>query len=425
MNTEREQILGLLTSIGNSPILKTNDYDIAKNLFPILYNKIREKELMHSEAIALILEKSIRNRTCNFLFTSLFEIMKINNYKCDYDNIIIETERRITKDRRIDILLTWEENNNKKYAIIIENKLNNAPDQINQLSDYYRDIKNEGYEVLKIVYLPASVTKRAKEIGDIEADNLLINLYPVNLIEWLTNFVQNGINIEDEYRSIIQGYITILKLTDMENKRIEENFELARIIGENETNILSAYKIQDRWNDIKWHTEWDFWNDFKEIIKEPYKKQILNEQKFSQEYISSATHRKQNRDVFYGITFKIAEKNDYLVCLSIERGYSNMYYGIIVKDGNEEWQRHSNNEVFKILKEIANQKGYSTLQITDEDLWVLSKHFKHEINFDAFSSNETLKLINKGYRTKILNECWKEIEHLISDFKEIVDSAKG
>lgn len=420
MKIEGEQIKGLLEKINKSLIFKNNEYQIPENLFPILYNKIREKELMHSEAIALILEKAIKNGKSKSLFKGLFELMQISNFQCNFEEINIDTERTITQKRRIDILLTCENVNQRKFAIIIENKLNNAPDQVNQLSDYYRDIKSEGYEILKIVYLPASETKRAKKIGDNEADKLLINLYPGNLIEWLTSFIQNEVKIDDEFKTIIKGYITILKLTDMENKRIEENIELTKILGKEESYILNAFKIQDRWNDIKWHTEMDFWNDLLARIRKQFQDKDgkeLEKDKFSIEKLTNAIHRKQRRAVHYGIAFKISEKDDYLICISIERGYENMYYGLTVKTKSEEWCNKSNAVFDDLLNKLKRHGLDKTVKATDPDLWLRSNYFNANINFDFFSNENTLKLINSEFRNNTIDKCIKEIDSFINDIK--------
>lgn len=56
-------------------------------------------------------------------------------------NVQITTERYIPSNRRkIDIFIEW---GNKSDAIIIENKLNEAQYQPNQLEDYYNSIKSK------------------------------------------------------------------------------------------------------------------------------------------------------------------------------------------------------------------------------------------------------------------------------------------
>lgn len=65
------------------------------------------------------------------------------------ENDCVTVER---EEKRIDILIKID-NPKYKKAIIIENKINDACDQDNQLARYYEMLTNEGYTVLKIPYI--------------------------------------------------------------------------------------------------------------------------------------------------------------------------------------------------------------------------------------------------------------------------------
>lgn len=68
------------------------------------------------------------------------------------DRPLIVTEQLVRDDKRIDILI-YEEG---KYAIIMENKFNEAPEQPNQLANYIEGVREMGFtdEQIYIVYLP-------------------------------------------------------------------------------------------------------------------------------------------------------------------------------------------------------------------------------------------------------------------------------
>ena len=90
-------------------------------------------------------------------FNNFLELINIKDEK-EYSNAEITNE-----EARIDILIKSE-----KKAIIVENKINWAPDQIEQLSRYYEKIKNEHNgeqkrEVEKIVYIAPSKDKNPDE----------------------------------------------------------------------------------------------------------------------------------------------------------------------------------------------------------------------------------------------------------------------
>jgi hypothetical protein len=412
-------VANILKEIKNSNITLGNKEQLSYSILTILYEKVREKELMHSEIIASIFTQGIQLGYGEHLFKYFAEEinLEIDSFKSEVFNI--ETEKGISNQRRIDILLSW---NGK--AIIIENKLNNAEDQPNQLNDYYKGIIDQ-FNIQKIVYVPGSETKTANiDVLEEDLKELLVNIYPNNIIRWLKRFMSAVNNLDSTYQKTLKDYIYILKLTNMENKKIKEALELRDILGENKTNILSAHKIYERWNDIKWHTEMDFWNDFESYINGHTNYKIKDSQKFSPDNLSSAIHRSQKRFVHYGITFKISKKDGYSICLSIERGYENMYYGIILKNNKDEWC-NVNNSIFKELKNKAIRLNEGVLPITDENLWVLSKYFNKAINFDAFSSEETLKLINKDHRDEVIEECWKEINDLVSSFGNLLEIKDG
>ena len=82
----------------------------------------------------------------------------------DAESAKIKTERT-TRGRPIDLLIYQ---NDPKRAIIIENKLNDAVDQPNQLSDYRDGIKEEGYEVLAVVYTPRSPDKKPADQEEVK-----------------------------------------------------------------------------------------------------------------------------------------------------------------------------------------------------------------------------------------------------------------
>ncbi|MCL2072690.1 MAG: PD-(D/E)XK nuclease family protein [Marinilabiliaceae bacterium] len=106
-------------------------------------------------------------------------------------NLKIETERN-ANGRRIDILVSWLDGN-KKHAVIIENKLNNAPNQPNQLNDYYNAIVSEGYEVDKVVYMPLSKKWQKSEDTDTckEILNKTIDFDAQDIVDWLESLIIN------------------------------------------------------------------------------------------------------------------------------------------------------------------------------------------------------------------------------------------
>ena len=140
---------------------------------------------------------------------------------------------------RIDIIIEGD-----KHCIVIENKLNNAPDTYQQLPKYYRDLKKKGVTVDAFVYLPLSPQKSpdSSSWNDEESREyinkhlVIIPAYyagQVNLIEnWLVPAEEKTINSDAKF--IIKQYITLLNnltIDIMDDKEIldilssDDNFE--------------------------------------------------------------------------------------------------------------------------------------------------------------------------------------------------------
>lgn len=120
------------------------------NIFELMSDKFY-RENFHSEILKFLLENYEE------FFDNFLELINIKDKK-EYLNAEITNE-----EARIDILIKSE-----KKAIIVENKINWAPDQIEQLARYYEKVKNghngeQGREVEKIVYITPSKDKEPDE----------------------------------------------------------------------------------------------------------------------------------------------------------------------------------------------------------------------------------------------------------------------
>ena len=241
------------------------------SIMPFLYNRITTKELLHSEIIASFLNPKSEHNCGTFFLFNFFD--KIGIQKDEYNeesNFNIDIEFGIENLRRIDILITWEnKKTNEKKAIIIENKLNDAIDQKNQIKDYFTAISSQNFNVLKIVYIPRNQKKYAPpEKLDEDISKLICVIYPKVLIEWM------GIlpNIEDAKESCI-SYSNLLKYMNMKNENIENAHTLLKKLSNDELkSIVTLYNI------IK-TSEWNLavLSEIVIILKEKNDKIIFNE----------------------------------------------------------------------------------------------------------------------------------------------------
>lgn len=165
MNNYNIEVINLISNLEKEnikryeEILEKQGDRLNFNIFDIITDKWK-KENFHSEILKFLLENY------EVFFNNFLELINIKNEK-EYLNAEITNE-----EARIDILIKSE-----KKAIIVENKINWAPDQIEQLARYYEKIKNghngeQEREVEKIVYIAPSKDKNpdAQTFGEYEKE---------------------------------------------------------------------------------------------------------------------------------------------------------------------------------------------------------------------------------------------------------------
>ena len=124
------------------------------NIFSSISN-VYYRENLHSDIIRLILDPStpkIGNRKNIKRFTDLLKNIHTLEFELD-KNITVEREKG-----RIDVLV-----HDDKNAIIIENKINNAPVLDDQIGRYYETVKKRNLDVKAIVYLTLTPDKKLDE----------------------------------------------------------------------------------------------------------------------------------------------------------------------------------------------------------------------------------------------------------------------
>lgn len=195
------------------------------NLFTISsYNSYLEN--FHSDVIALLLNPNERhnqkNSFLNLFFDYLIELgIKIN--KADYALCEITREQG-----RIDI---WIKDNTSKKSIIIENKINNAGDQENQLETYYNYALKSGFEIDSIVYLTLKGNKNAPltDISELNEKIQNVSAFTNNQTDlcngWLKKCYENSKDDEDSCSFIFQYLKLIKHLSQVGmDKQIKDDF---------------------------------------------------------------------------------------------------------------------------------------------------------------------------------------------------------
>lgn len=202
--------------------------------------QVREKEIRHSQILCDLLDEN-GPHDCKNLFLGAF-LQMINCEVPENCDVCVERERKISRvitkggNRSVDLVLSWEYYN-KKYAIIIENKLNGAPFQPYQLEEYKLSMEREGYNVKKIVV----IYNRKTSYG-----NGVISICSSDISNWLNS----TLDVCDTRNSAYWGIKAYAQLVDnMAIKNInminaESIIEMARNNPESFaklTQIVNAY----------------------------------------------------------------------------------------------------------------------------------------------------------------------------------------
>lgn len=364
------------------------------NIFSVL-RKPQDEVNLHSRFISELLDKNgTHGKGCKFCEAFLKEL----EISFDLENYSVDIEYK-----NIDILLR----DNKGKAVIIENKIW-AGDQPMQLERYHEQMLNEGYQDqdINIVYLSLDGREPSEaSLGGLQKEKIIILSYKDDIDKWIECCIEISSRIPSLRETLIQYQKIINQLTGKTMNEEQLN-EVRKLLSEN-YNMVNAQLIVDNWVDVKWYTEWDFWNDFAELISKDYP--ILDHQKFSEGYLNSAIHRKKNRDPYYGIMFKIGELKGADMCLFIERGDWNLYYGITMMDKSD---RTINDELrFDEFRQLLNEKELGKWWLGE--WWLFCEYIEPAINFQNFSDSNTLRLANEQYRKEYIAKIWREIQELI------------
>jgi len=203
------------------------------------------RENYHSDILALYLRfKEVKKEFIIWLNNYLSLKDKSVNYD-EYAEGLVERE-----EDRIDILLF---SSDKKKAIIMENKSNNAGDQPKQLFRYYNKLKNDNIIVEAIFYLNKTSLKEPdlddlnenemnelKEllvVGKLVEENSFTENVIKNVIKKTNNIRLNALSQEimDLFNSVIYGDIN---MEDLENfvKELSDKDNLEKL-----QKVIEAY----------------------------------------------------------------------------------------------------------------------------------------------------------------------------------------
>ena len=227
----KEDVINLIREL---PIIeKTEAFEY--NPLEEFVKRTREKEICHTAIIADLLDPYGKHQMGGRFLSSLLRYLKpqlkVENIEdlSSYDSVKVKKERPVhcngKNTRYIDICIELEKDN-ERFAIIIENKINNAKEQPDQIRDYKDRLEQEKIQVLITICLQGT---SAQNIG---AD---LNISLIKLSEILERESNNTFGIK--------SYIALLKNMDREECKLKN----AEIIWDCEDDVVVKKAREIAW----------------------------------------------------------------------------------------------------------------------------------------------------------------------------------
>ena len=144
---------------------KEKRMDLGFNVFHLI-SDYYYRETFHGDIIAALLSPDEKHGEGNLYVNLCIDMINRKKQLVDEQYYV---DCKVVKEHstndgeltgRIDILIMGN-----KHCIVIENKLNNAPDTYRQLPKYYAALKVSDFEIDAFVYLPLDPSKKPNRQG--------------------------------------------------------------------------------------------------------------------------------------------------------------------------------------------------------------------------------------------------------------------
>jgi hypothetical protein len=409
--------------------------DAPKNPFNIFTTLLSASDevYVHSKFISfLCTPKANHGFGTEFLDAFLQEIDANLFSEHDRSNVTVEVERSFNlpeKDGgfsgRIDIIITQPKAN---ACLILENKIW-AADQPKQLERYFKFAQDhlkikprnihlyylspdgqiphpDSFGELKNTHYIAS--PRAQSVQEDGKLPLRCISYSVNMSNWMNICLKIAEKNAPIYHALQQYQSTIKTIT---GKMQQDEYQPVIDFLAQQPNLEIAHKIGSNWAHIRWQTEYAFWEDLEGTLRDKCKDlgsfSILEHHKWSPKALTDEIHGRGNP--WYGIMFLFTDLLSFeQLAIYIERGRSQLVLGLTVGAVAEK----------RISVEDAT---FEKLRSSENPYWLQCRPIEcAEINFGAFSSKDTLSLLNPDSRKPIIDKIVKEVDAYIYEMANTI-----
>ena len=195
------------------------------------------------------------------VFGSFINYCFNGSFPYEIEKPIIQTEVEVKDSKRTDIL-AYEKG---KYAIVFENKIWNAVEQPNQLTNYIKGMREPKYgftnEQIYIIYLPSTNDHCATNISwnkkyqESFASRYKAISFKEGILEWLDS--EELQEIDDEcfthslflFKDYLKKMFNLTEIDDMENQKIDEYIRKELELKEND-NSYNIVKLTAKYYEI-------------------------------------------------------------------------------------------------------------------------------------------------------------------------------
>lgn len=405
---------------------------------PYNFNVIEELHANENANTRILLKLLSNNTSGEYVFLKSFISMMSHINGVSFTLSQVFRPKIEYNKENIDGLI---EDSSKQYAIIIENKINGAIDQDNQLLRYFNTVKQHGVNEsnIYIIYLTLDGTKEVSSNSlpnrlreDLVKNKRFIKMnYKDNILPWLKEDILPEIKIKDnliesgirQYIDYLEGRLNLRKTEEpirrIMNKTIAEKLLKGKNVCE-QWNMLrdSASNIENLKNDLNNASDdiaqsvIDSWDNITKLIWGD--KNTLT------------TNELRNRD-YYQIFFNDIEDNIHFEWYPITKEclFKDSLYRMVlhVEQDNDKINML---KLSRMTELVDKAKEFNYTISFDEDKRGVDAIFKEYPTpdnkpFAALDSHEKLKFLEKCYReVKVLKEIIENSFHKFDSENEII-----
>ncbi|MCL1622731.1 PD-(D/E)XK nuclease family protein [Moraxella sp. Tifton1] len=405
-----QEIKNLLKTVSTEiQLINTSKRLYAKQLAPnfSIFKYIATNETNLSHILADLLNPKGSHQQDDLFLKNFIKIclpnlqcQEWNGFLDNLANIRVKTEE-ITyasqSNRKMDIYLT----DGVKYGICIENKPY-AKDQQDQLSDYYKELKNRKHSYQHLVYLsqtlPSDDSVKSEDLEQWQINNEFSHISYNDLVDWLNACKSDCQNVS--VLEFINQFIKFIQKQFMGISDMSEQNAIINAMLESNESIISAIKIANQIPTLQ-----------KNLI-EKLNKQLTEKIKQKTEYQLSKNRLNELNEKSYdknGFYLEVKERNLY-ICFRFENtNYNGFIMGYSAIDKNIIKGHCIHNKISEQLVQSLSHKNIvkgiewlAYYSLENRERWQKNADIWEKIN-DGSLANDIMEEIDELYDNVVNN----------------------